>query len=191
MNFIETERLILRDWQAQDFQPFAEMNSDPRVMEFMLKPLTSEETKAFFKKITTQIENQGFGLLATVLKDSNEFIGFVGLSIPNFQPQFTPCVEIGWRLAYKYWGNGYATEASRAVLKQGFEKYNFPEILSWTTIHNVRSRRVMEKLGMTHNPTDNFLHPMMPKDHHLCPHVLYRISNCNISLNIDSKKFGP
>lgn len=175
MNIIEADRLLLRSWEPQDLEPFSKINADPRVMEHMLKTLTLEETQAFINRINDQFANHGYGLFATVLKNSNEFIGFVGLSIPSFATHFTPCVEIGWRLAYPHWGKGYATEAAKEILKLAFVEYGLPEILSWTTTNNLRSRRVMEKLHMTHNPADNFTHPNLPLDHPSSSHVLYRI----------------
>lgn len=176
MNLIETDRLILRPWTPQDLEPFAKINADPRVMEHMLKTLTIEQTRAFIDRINDQIANHGYGLFATALKTSNEFIGYVGLSIPSFETDFTPCTEIGWRLAFHHWGKGYATEAAKEVLKLGFTQYALPEILSWTTPNNFRSRRVMEKLHMTHNPADNFLHPNISLNHPSSLHVLYRIT---------------
>ena len=114
---------------------------------------------------------------ATTIKETGEFIGFVGLSIPSFEAHFTPCVEIGWRLTSSHWGKGYATEAALAVLKIGFEKYRLKEIVSFTASVNKRSIRVMEKIGMIHNVKDDFNHPKLAIDHPLSRHVLYRISS--------------
>lgn len=174
---IETERLILRKWKEEDLEPFSRMNTDVRVMEYYPKLLTFEETKAFIERISRHIEDHGYGLFACELKDTGEFIGYVGLSIPIIETEFTPCVEIGWRLAFHYWGKGYATEAARAVLKFGFEKTELREILSWTVPANVRSRRIMEKIGMIQDEAGGFMHPRMPEDHPLSWHVLYRMES--------------
>jgi RimJ/RimL family protein N-acetyltransferase len=104
-----------------------------------------------------------------------DFAGFIGLSVPKFTTNFTPCVEIGWRLAAEHWGRGYATEGARACLSFGFDQLSQREIFSFTVSQNVRSRRVMEKLGMTHNPADDFAHPSLPAGHPRQRHVLYRL----------------
>src|ERR1700722_8979536 len=139
MEQIETDRLILREWLPEDVAPFIALNKDPRVMEWMPKLLTAEESIAFVDKIRARFEKQGFGMFACVIKDTGEFIGFVGLNVPEFEAHFTPCVEIGWRLAYHAWGKGYASEAARAVLQVGFEKYVLKEIVAFTVPANVRS----------------------------------------------------
>jgi 3-dehydroquinate dehydratase/shikimate dehydrogenase len=172
---ITTERLILRKWQSSDLGPFAAMNQDPLVMEYFPATLSIEETQAFISRIKRHFIQHGFGLWAVELKDSKEFIGFVGLSIPTFEAHFTPCVEIGWRLGSKYWGKGFAVEAAQAVLDKAFNQYGLTDIVSFTSERNLRSIRVMEKLGMTHNPEEDFDHPKLPQDHLLARHVLYRI----------------
>jgi RimJ/RimL family protein N-acetyltransferase len=172
---LETERLILRKWDLdKDLVDFVGLNQDPRVMEFMPSCLTEEESKNLILKANNHIEQHGFGLLACIKKDNQKLIGFVGLNIPTFESHFTPCVEIGWRLAFEAWGKGYATEAAKEVMKAGFEHYGLTEIVSFTTEKNLRSRHVMEKLGMSYNPKDNFYHPKIPYDHPLSKHVLYR-----------------
>jgi len=171
---IETDRLRLRRWQASDLAPFVAINQDPEVLRYLPAPLSKEETMAWALRITAHMDQHGFGLFACEVKSSSEFIGFVGLQIPAFKADFTPCVEIGWRLARQHWGKFYATEAATAVMKAGFENYNLTEILAFTVPDNTRSRRIMEKLGMTHDPSENFAHPKLPKDHLLSNHVLYR-----------------
>lgn len=173
---LETPRLILRKWQKYDLEPFAAMNQCPQVMEYFPSPLSRDESEDFIKICNAEIAQQGFGLFACVLKECLQFIGFVGLHIPSFKTRFTPCVEIGWRLAQPFWGQGYATEAAHAVLQFGFEQCKLTEIVSFTTVKNVRSRRVMEKLGMQHDVRDDFNHPGLPVEHPLCKHVLYRIA---------------
>lgn len=176
MKIIETERLILREWQPEDLAPFSAINQDPYVMEYLLKPLTEDETAVMIEKIKTHFIQYGFGLFACILKETSELIGFVGLNVPDFQTFFTPCVEIGWRLASRFWGKGYATEAARAVLKAGFKQYDLQEIVSFTVPANHRSRRVMEKIGLTRDVKGDFYHPKVPFGHPLMLHVLYRIT---------------
>lgn len=173
---LETSRLLLRKWQQHDVAPFAAMNQCPQVMEHFPNTLTPEESANAIKAFNAEIAQQGFGLFACELKTTAQFIGFVGLHIPPFHAHFTPCVEIAWRLAQPFWGQGYATEAARAVLQFGFEQCKLTEIVSFTVLANTRSRRVMEKLGMQHNPRDDFDHPKLPIDHPLAKHVLYRLS---------------
>ena len=172
---IETPRLLLRRWRDTDREPFARMNADPRVMEFFPAPLSGEESNALIDRAEAHFELHGFGPLAAELRDTGEFIGYIGLFIPGFQAHFTPCVEIGWRLAADYWGRGLATEGAREVLRHAFTTLSLAEVVSFTVPANLRSRRVMEKLGMTHDPADDFDHPKIPAGHPLCRHVLYRL----------------
>jgi RimJ/RimL family protein N-acetyltransferase len=171
-----TDRLLLTGWRDEHAEPFAQLNADPRVMEFMPKILSRQESDAIIDRIRSHIAQHGFGLWAVELRDNGHFIGFVGLSIPAFQARFTPCVEVGWRLAYEAWGKGYATEGASAALRFGFQDLNLESIVSFTTIENTRSRRVMERLGMKHDPAEDFLHPNLPEGHPLSQHVLYGIS---------------
>lgn len=151
------------------------MNSDPRVMEFLPTPLDRPASDAFVGRIEAHFEKHGFGLWAVEIQGSGMFAGYVGLLTPPFQAPFTPCVEIGWRLAPETWGKGYATEGARAVIHHAFTKLGLGEVLSWTVPANVRSRRIMDKLGMTHDPREDFDHPLLPEGHRLRRHVLYRI----------------
>src|SRR5579862_1114760 len=171
---IETDRLILRRWQSSDLEPFAGLNADPRVMEFFPATLSRSQTEAMIAAVEERITRYGFGLWATELKETKDFIGFIGLNVPSNPLPFSPCVEIGWRLAFDYWGDGYAQEGARAALTFGFEKLGLQEIVSFTTAGNLRSRRVMERIGMTYDPQDDFDHPQLPKDHPLIRHDLYR-----------------
>lgn len=177
MKILETERLILRKWKPGDLGPFSRINADERIMEYMLNPLTEEETKAYMDRISKHIDDNGYGQFACEVKNNGEFIGYVGLSIPRFEMDFTPCVEIGWRLASEEWGKGYATEAASAVIKFGFEQISLREILSFIVPGNMRSRRVAEKIGMKFDEKDNFKHPFVPEGHPLSWHFLYRISS--------------
>jgi RimJ/RimL family protein N-acetyltransferase len=172
---LRTQRLLLRRWRPEDRAPFAALNADPRVMEHFPGLLSREESDALAARIEMHFEQHGFGLWALEIPSVTPLAGFVGLNTPRFEAHFTPCVEIGWRLAAEHWGRGYATEAARAALMFGFEKLGLREIVSFTATANVRSRRVMEKLGMTHDPADDFDHPALPPGHRLRRHVLYRI----------------
>ena len=176
INGIYTERLHLRRWKESDKEPFAALNADPAVMEFFPNTLSREESDAFVQRIEERFEKWGFGLWAVELKETGQFIGYVGLAIPQFAAPFLPAVEIGWRLAKEYWGKGYATEAANACLDVAFNQLGLKEIISFTVPANIPSRKVMERLGMTHNPGDDFAHPKLPADHPLSKHVLYRIS---------------
>jgi RimJ/RimL family protein N-acetyltransferase len=173
---LETARLVLRAWSEEDKEPFARLNADPRVMEFMPAPLSREESDRFVDRIVANLREQGFGLYAMEHRADAAFIGFVGLATPSFAAHFTPCVEIGWRLAATYWNQGLATEGARAVVNYAVETLQLPELVSFTTVENVRSRRVMEKLGMTRDPAEDFEHPRLPDGHPLRRHVLYRLS---------------
>ena len=155
-----------------DRAPFAELNADPRVMEHFPSVLTRAESDAMVERIEAHFERHGFGLWAVEVVDHVPFIGFVGLAIPSFDAHFTPCVEVGWRLAAKCWERGYATEAARASVAFAFEHAGLSEIVSMTVPENVRSRRVMERLGMTRNAADDFDHPLQPDRRR---HVLYRL----------------
>jgi ribosomal-protein-alanine N-acetyltransferase len=172
---IETERLLLRLWKEEDREPFYRMNSDSRVMEFMPECMTRAESYLLFERINEHFRKHGFGLFAAELHQDQSFIGFVGLAVPSFKAHFTPCVEIGWRLAADYWGRGLATEAARTLAKHAFGELALSELVSFTVPKNVRSRRVMEKIGMTHDVSDNFDHPNLPAGHPLRRHVLYRL----------------
>jgi len=173
---LHTGRVILRGWRASDRAPFAALNADPRVMEFLPGVLTRAESDAFADRIEAHFAERGFGLWAVEVPGRASFAGFVGLAVPRFEASFTPCVEVGWRLAHPFWGGGYATEGARAALEFGFGKLGLAEILSFTVPANVRSRRVMEKLGMSHRAEDDFDHPSLPEGHRLRRHVLYRLN---------------
>ncbi len=173
---LRTPRLWLRRWRALDRAPFAALNADPRVVEFLSGPLSREASDALVARIEAHFDTHGFGWWAVEIPGVTPFAGFVGLSIPAFSAHFTPCVEIGWRLAADCWGGGYATEGARAALDFGFGALGLDEIVSFTVPANLRSRRVMEKLGMGHDPADDFDHPALPEGHALRRHVLYRIA---------------
>jgi RimJ/RimL family protein N-acetyltransferase len=176
MTELTTDRLLLRPWTDADREPFAAMNSDPAVMEHFPALMTREESDAFVDRIGAQLAEWGFGLWALEVRDTGRFIGFTGLSRPSFEAHFTPAVEIGWRLSKDAWGNGYATEAARAALAYGFGPAGLDEIVSFTATTNLPSQRVMQRIGMTHDESDDFDHPRVPAGHRLQRHVLYRIT---------------
>jgi RimJ/RimL family protein N-acetyltransferase len=172
---LATDRLILRRWRDADREPFARINADPSVMEFFPALLSRPESDAMVDRIEAHFDEHGFGLCAAALRGNGTLIGFVGLNLPAFQAPFTPCVEIGWRLAAKHWGQGLATEGARAIVQYGFHILRLEEIVAFTVPANMRSRRVMEKLGMTHDAADDFDHPRLPEEHPLRRHMLYRL----------------
>jgi len=171
----DTERLRLRQWYTADREPFAVLNADPKVMEFFPALLSRAESDAVVDRCMAHIAEHGWGLWAVEIRNTREFIGFVGLNIPAYELPFSPCVEIGWRLAAEFWGKGYATEAARGALRAGFEQLGLPEIVSFTAVGNIRSRSVMERLGMC-DTGETFEHPNVLEGHALRKHCLYRLS---------------
>jgi RimJ/RimL family protein N-acetyltransferase len=171
-----TDRLRLRRWLPTDRESFAALNADRRVMEHLPGPLSRAESDAMVARIEAHFSRHDFGQWAVEIPTVASFVGFIGLSVPGFEAHFTPCVEIGWRLAAEYWGRGYATEGAAAALAIAFDVIGLDEVVSFTVPENVRSRRVMERIGMMHDPTDDFDHPMLPEGHRLRRHVLYRIA---------------
>ena len=176
---LTTARLILRQWRDDDLPQLAALNSDPEVMRFFAEPLSRQKSDTYAERIRRHIEEHGWGLWAVEVRELAPFIGFVGLSAPAFEAHFTPCIEVGWRLAKAFLGMGYATEAARVVLAHGFGSLTLREIVSYTYTENLRSRAVMERLGMTHNPADDFEYPRLDKDHPLRHQALYRITTAN------------
>jgi RimJ/RimL family protein N-acetyltransferase len=175
MSVIQTSRLILRQWCKEDLEPLVKLNADPRVMEFLLAPLTCEESVARLEIYSKHIEDYGWGLWAVSASGISDFIGWIGLWPIGFDAHFTPAIEVGWRLLPEFWGRGYATEGAMASLQYGFDTLKLNEIVATTVPANVRSRRVMEKLGMHCDLKDDFDHPKAPDGHPLKRHVLYRV----------------
>ncbi|MEM9040064.1 MAG: GNAT family N-acetyltransferase [Actinomycetota bacterium] len=177
---LRTARLRLRRWVESDREPFAQLNGDPVVMEMFPSTLTREQSDGFADRIDDHVEREGFGLWAVEVADGSdlagEFIGFTGLWPVGFDAHFTPAIEVGWRLAHRSWGRGYAPEAARAAVSDGFDRLGFAEIVSMTSVINAKSRRVMEKIGMTRDPADDFAHPSIAPGDRLERHVLYRIT---------------
>jgi RimJ/RimL family protein N-acetyltransferase len=151
------------------------MNMDPRVMEFMPSLLSREESDLLVDRIEAHFQQRGFGACAVEMREDHSFIGFIGLAVPSFQTFFTPCVEIAWRLAHERWGHGLATEGALGIVRYAFGELGLEELVSFTVPSNLRSRRVMEKIGMTYNPAEDFDHPELPLGHPMRRHVLYRL----------------
>lgn len=175
----DTARLRLRAWREADRAPFAALNADPAVMEFFPGLQSREQSDASIDAWTTQFAERGWSNWAVETLDGQTFIGFVGLSVPRRQLPFSPCVEIGWRLARAAWGEGYASEAARGALAVGFERLGLDEIVSFTALGNRRSRAVMERIGMRLDPAGEFDHPALPEGHVLRRHCLYRLARAD------------
>ncbi len=173
---LHTERLLLRQWRDEDLEPFAALNADPVVMEHFPSTLTRAESDALVAHIRARFAEHGYGQWALEVRKTGEFIGFTGLALQTFPAPFNPSVEVGWRLRQSAWGHGYASEAARTALQVGFDDFGLDEIVSMTAVTNVRSQRVMERIGMTRDPADDFLHPSVPDGHPVQPHVLYRVA---------------
>ncbi len=179
---LRTDRLVLRPWCDEDLIPWAALNADPETMRYFPAPLTRSQSDRFVESMRRSLAHDGFCIWAVELVDDPRrpgaagFVGAVGLLRPRFEAHFTPCVEVGWRLARAHWGCGYATEAARAALDLGFGDLGLDEIVSFTAAVNAPSRAVMVRLGMHRDPADDFLHPRIPPDHRLQPHVLYRLA---------------
>ncbi len=171
---LQTRRLILRRWRQGDLESFTRMNQDARVLEFLLGPLSREQCEAFIGKIELHFNTHGFGLWAVQPKEGAESVGLVGLRRIPFERPFRETVEVAWRLAFESWGKGYATEAARAALQDGFERIGLDSIASFTVPANERSQRVMGKLRMRRG--EDFDHPEVAPGHRLRRHVLYRLS---------------
>lgn len=177
---LETERLKLVAWQEHHVAPFAAINVDPEVMRYFPAVATEAQTRAIVNAWRTQFEERGWSNWAVELKGSSEFIGFVGLSVPRRQLPFSPCVEVGWRLARRFWGHGYATEAAKASLAVGFGRLGLTEIVSFTSLLNMSSRAVMERIGMRNTGRD-FDHPAVQEGSPLRKHCLYVVSHAQWS----------
>jgi RimJ/RimL family protein N-acetyltransferase len=173
---LTTPRLLLRPWRDDDVDAFVAMFGDPMVMEFLLPPQDRAAIEAIVGRVRDHFAKHGFGWWAAELKETGAFIGFVGLAHVPFEAHFTPAVEIGWRLASAYWGQGYATEGAKAALDFGFTGLGLQEIVSFTVPANRRSWRVMQRIGMTHDIADDFDHPRLAERDPLRRHVLHRIS---------------
>lgn len=175
MTSLHSKRLVLRPWRYEDKIPYAHMNDNPLVREHFPSLLSKEESDLEAERLSLHIDATGWGLWAVEIPEIAAFAGFIGLSEVRFSEHFTPAIEVGWRLDPTYWGKGYATEGARLALRYGFEVLELPEIISFTTRANTRSRRVMERLEMTYDPKDDFEHPLLPEGSPQRSHVLYRL----------------
>jgi RimJ/RimL family protein N-acetyltransferase len=176
MTDLMTSRLRLRQWRESDLEPFAALNADPVVMQFMPHCLSRAASDAFVRHAEAEISRRGWGLWAAELRGSGQFIGCLGLAVPPFHAAFTPCVEIAWRLGRSSWGHGFATEAGRECLRFAFESLALVQVVAFTVPANHRSRAVMQRLGMRRDAGGDFEHPRLPPGHPLRPHVLYRLA---------------
>lgn len=172
---IETERLILREWHDEDRTPFARMNADPLVMEYLPRVLDEKASGKLVDRFQMHFDKHGYGLYATERKEDGKFMGFIGLNQVEFKAPFVPAVEIAWRLGYEFWGKGFGSEAACAILEHGFNTLELPEIVSFTVHDNEKSISVMEKIGMTRDEGGDFDYPSLRKDHPLGRFVLYRL----------------
>jgi ribosomal-protein-alanine N-acetyltransferase len=173
---LETARLILRPWLDRDREPFARMSADPQVMAHLLPFASPEAVDAWIDRQQVHLETHGFCFWAVESKADGTFIGAAGLLRVGYEAHFTPAVEVGWRLDRRFWGQGYAPEAAARAIRFGFEHLDLQEIVANTVPANRNSRRVMEKLGMSHTAADDFDHPLVPIEHPLRRQVLYRLS---------------
>jgi RimJ/RimL family protein N-acetyltransferase len=174
---IRTPRLLLREWREGDIEPFAEMSADPRTMRYLVPFADRSAIETWVEAARDHLRRHGFGKFAVELPGEARFIGVVGLDQVHAGLPFAPAVEALWRLAPAYWGHGYAAEAARAAIDDGFGRLGLEEIVAYTVIDNRRSRNVMERLGMIRDPAEDFdfLHPRLPAGHPLRRHVLYRL----------------
>lgn len=171
---LKTQRLLLRPWTDTDLPWLTAMNQDPKVMEFIGPVLSETDSRAMIERARRSWNENGYGRFAIEISETSELIGFVGVAQCRFESHFTPAVEIGWRLSHKNWGFGYATEAATEVMSWTFNTFEIDELVSFTRISNLRSRRVMEKIGMERNPGDDFLHPNKAANDLFRMNVLYR-----------------
>lgn len=176
---IETERLLLRQWRPSDFPTFAQMSADKEVMRFFPSPLNEQQSNDMAQRCSDLIDLRGWGFWAAQERSSNAFIGFIGLHVPTAELPFSPCVEVGWRLSRNYWGKGLATEGASAALTFAFNELSLPEVVSFTTLSNERSERVMKRLGMKRDEL-TFQHPSLPHGHPMQEHCLYRASAASL-----------
>lgn len=170
---IATDRLVLRNWRASDAEPWAALNADPAVMEHFPAVLTADESNALMDRCRAAIDEQGWGLWAVERRADGAFLGFTGLSRLRDNNPLAPGVEIGWRFARHAWGGGFASEAARAALEYGFERIQLPEIVAFTATANLKSRAVMDRIGMMRREDLDFDHPALPKGHRLERHVVW------------------
>jgi len=172
---LHTPRLRLRSWRTEDLRGFAALNADPQVMRHFPGILNRAQSDAMARRIQAHIVEHGFGHWVLERREQPGLIGVLGLQQVKFEAAFTPAVEIAWRLLPAYWHQGLAGEAAQAALRFAFEQLNLPQVLAFTVPANLPSQALMQRLGMQRDPAEDFLHPLLPRDHPLRPHVLYRL----------------
>ncbi|WP_353191283.1 GNAT family N-acetyltransferase [Pandoraea pnomenusa] len=178
---LRTERTVLRPWRTEDLPLFAALNADREVMRHFPTTLDRSQSDAVAQRLARHFQTNGFGPWALEIPGETPFAGFVGLMRVGFDAPFVPAVEIGWRLATAWWSKGYATEAAQAAAQFAFETLGLADLVSFTVPANVRSRAVMQRIGMRHCPDEDFLHPLIPPGHRLRRHVLYRLDASDLA----------
>ena len=173
---LRTRRTLLRDWRDSDLPAWVEMNADPEVRRWFSSISTADEALAEAGRVRSQIAQRGWGMWALEIPGVLPFAGFVGLHVPTYEAPFMPAVELGWRLPRVAWGQGWASEAAAAAAAFAFEVLQLDALVACTVPGNAPSRRVMQRLGMSHDPADDFDHPRVPSDHPFHRHVLYRLT---------------
>jgi len=176
MIVVQTNRLVLRQWRDDDRPEFSAMNADPNVMRYFPSTLNAQESDALIDRFSGDIDSAGWGFWAAERIDTGEFIGFIGINYSAEGLPFAPCVDIGWRLAAKHWGLGFATEGARGAMDYAFWQVNLNQLVSMTSVGNTASERVMQKLGMVKQAA-NFMHPALEDGHSLQEHLLYSITS--------------
>lgn len=172
---LRTRRLLLRRWQEQDREPFSAISADPKVMEHFPASLSRAQSAALIERTEASFDAHGYGLWAVELCGESSLVGFLGALAVEDDLPFYPAVELGWRLGREFWGRGIATEGARAVSEYAFQTLGLRELVAYTAARNLRSQRVMERLGMHRDAAEDFLHPKLSLDHPLAPHMLYRL----------------
>jgi ribosomal-protein-alanine N-acetyltransferase len=172
---IETERLLLRPFAQEDLDDLAALNADPEVMRHFLAPLDRDATMAAIERYETHRAAYGFAMSAAVERATGRLLGIIGLQHIRYPAPFTPAIEVGWRLRRDAWGHGYAIEGARTAVEWGFGPGGISEIVAVTLPDNLRSRSVMDRLGMTRDEADDFEHPLVPVGHRMRRHVVYRL----------------
>ena len=180
-SIIKTDRLNIRNWLESDIPSLVQMNKDQDVMRYFLSTMSDGESFDFYNRIIAHFNKNGFGLNVVEAKDNNEFLGYTGFMIADFESNFTPCIEIGWKFKKQFWGKGFATEAAKACLDYGFSKLNFEKVYSFTSIYNKKSESVMQRIGM--NKIGEFSHPKVPVNNELRLHVNYVIEKNGHSIS--------
>lgn len=173
---VETARLRLREWTDADIEPWAQMNADARVMEFFPSPIEPEASRAKVAIIQSELRSRGYGWFVMERKNEPGFAGVLVVDDVRYDVPYQPRREIGWRLPVACWGHGYASEGAAALLEYAFGTLGWPHIVAMTALVNVRSQRVMQRIGMTRDPTEDFQHPRLAAGHRLAHHILYRKS---------------